>query len=62
MLDIERSEVYWTWHECALCGGDGLVVDNRTEELVDCPRCDGFGLIEPDEPRDEDEYEPDDDE
>jgi len=31
--------------DCDYCEGDGMIVDNATEELIDCPRCDGIGVL-----------------
>lgn len=47
------------YDECDRCEGNGLVIDNRTEELVDCTACEGTGTIWIDAA--DDEYEPDED-
>jgi hypothetical protein len=56
--DERLDRLYWL--PCDYCDGTGLVVDNATEESVDCPRCDGLAVLSV-EAADDDAYEPEDD-
>jgi DnaJ-class molecular chaperone len=56
--DNRMDRLYWV--ECDYCDGTGLVVDNATEEAVECPRCDGLAVLSAEGPGLE-EYEPGDD-
>ena len=59
----DLSRVLGHWAPCSYCEGGGVVVDNRREETIDCPSCDGMGMIYFAD-YDPDDYEPegDDDE
>jgi hypothetical protein len=60
---VEPEDQGGSYAPCAHCEGTGLVVDNRREELADCPSCDGMGVLWfADAGEDEPEHDDDDEE